>query len=72
MPKFHEGVLQEILEERVVSSRSRQSPRGVKRKMSNWPLRKRGERTNVPLKVEIIITAHSQTQEVEEPVMMER
>jgi hypothetical protein len=28
-------VLAEILEERVVSSRGRQMPRGVKRKMSN-------------------------------------
>jgi len=32
-------VLAEILEERVVSSRGRQIPRGVKRKMSNFPLR---------------------------------
>jgi hypothetical protein len=34
-------VLQEILDERVVSSRQRQTPRGVKRKMSNYPLRPR-------------------------------
>jgi hypothetical protein len=34
-------VLDEILEERVVSSRGRQVPRGVKRKMSNYPLRPR-------------------------------
>jgi hypothetical protein len=34
-------VLDEILEERVVSSRGRQMPRGVKRKMSNYPLRPR-------------------------------
>jgi len=32
----HEEVLDEILEERVASSRGRQVPRGVKRKMSNW------------------------------------
>jgi hypothetical protein len=31
----------EILEERVVTSRSRSSPRGLKRKMSNYPLRPR-------------------------------
>ena len=36
---FHEGVLQEILEERVVSSRSRHAHRGVKGKMSSYPLR---------------------------------
>jgi hypothetical protein len=34
-------VLEEILEERVVSGRGRQVPRGVKRKMSNYPLRPR-------------------------------
>src|ERR1035437_3073445 len=36
---FHKAVLDEILEERVVSSRNRRNPRGVKRKMSNFPLR---------------------------------
>jgi len=39
---FHEKVLEEILEERVVSSRNRRTPRGVKRKMSNFPVRRRG------------------------------
>jgi hypothetical protein len=34
-------VLDEILEERVASSRGRQVPRGVKRKMSNYKLRPR-------------------------------
>jgi hypothetical protein len=38
---FHEALLDEILEERVVSSRNRINPRGVKRKMSNYPLRPR-------------------------------
>jgi hypothetical protein len=38
---FHERVLQEILEERVSSSRQRINPRGVKRKMSNYRLRPR-------------------------------
>jgi hypothetical protein len=35
-------VLDEILEERVTSSRNRVNPRGVKRKMSNYKLRPRG------------------------------
>jgi len=35
------GVLGEILEERVVSSRNRRNFRGVKRKMSNFPIRPR-------------------------------
>jgi hypothetical protein len=37
----HEAVLDEILEERAASSRGRQAPRGVKRKMSSYPLRPR-------------------------------
>ena len=32
-------MLEEILQERVVSSRGRRNLRGVKRKMSNFPLR---------------------------------
>jgi hypothetical protein len=34
-------VLDEILQERVVSGRGRAVPRGVKRKMSTFPLRPR-------------------------------
>jgi len=34
-------ILQEILQERVTSSRNRINPRGVKRKMSNYNLRPR-------------------------------
>ena len=37
---FHEAVLEEILEERVVSSRGRRNPRAVKRKMSGFPVRR--------------------------------
>ena len=40
-PAFHDATLDEILQERVVSSRGRTVPRGVKRKMSNFPLRPR-------------------------------
>jgi hypothetical protein len=43
-------VLAEILEERVVSSRGRQIPRGVKRKMSNFPLRPRHASATGPVK----------------------
>ena len=38
---FHETVLEEILEERVSSSRGRCNPRAVKRKMSSFPVRSR-------------------------------
>ena len=38
---MHKAVLDEILEERAVSGRGRQVPRGVKRKMSSYPLRPR-------------------------------
>jgi hypothetical protein len=36
---FHNALLEEILQERVVSSRNRRSPRGVKRKTSSFPKR---------------------------------
>ena len=38
---FHLATLEEILQERVCSSRNRVNPRGVKRKMSNYTLRPR-------------------------------
>jgi len=38
---FHEAVLAELLGERVISSRNRRNPRGVKRKMSNFPIRRK-------------------------------
>ncbi len=34
-------MIDEILEERVVSSRGQSKPRGVRQKMSGFPLRKR-------------------------------
>jgi hypothetical protein len=42
----------EILEERVVSSRSRRNPRGIKRKMSNYPLRPRKSSKTEILRIE--------------------
>jgi hypothetical protein len=38
---LHEAILEEIRQERVVSSRNRVNFRGVKRKMSNYNLRPR-------------------------------
>ena len=38
---FHQAALDEILEDPAVSSRGRRNPRGVKRKMSNYPIRTR-------------------------------
>ena len=40
-------MLDEILEERVASSRGRQVPRGVKRKMSGYRLRPRSSQPTV-------------------------
>ena len=40
--RFHEAVIAELLEERVRSSRGMRRPRGVKRKMSGYKLRRRG------------------------------
>ena len=41
--RLRDHVLDEILEERVVSSRGQKKPRGVKRKMSGYPLRGPGQ-----------------------------
>jgi hypothetical protein len=38
-------VLEEILDESVGSSRNRRNPRGVKRKMSSFPLRRSYKRS---------------------------
>jgi hypothetical protein len=55
---LHEAVLDEILEERAVSSRNRINPRGVKRKMSNYNLRPRKRqptrRLNVAKRIRIV------------------
>jgi hypothetical protein len=52
------AVLNEILEVRAVSGRDRQVPRGVKRKMSNYPLRPRASQpiTRVDCKAAIRIS----------------
>jgi len=52
---FHKNVLKEILQERVVSSRSRRNPRGVKRKMSNFPLRPHGIKPLPPINPETAV-----------------
>jgi hypothetical protein len=44
-------VLDEILQERAVSSRNRRNLRGVKRKMSNFPLRPRNARPLPPIDI---------------------
>jgi len=45
-------VLEEILQERVACRRGRRNPRGVKRKMSNFPLRRRRAKSLPPIKIE--------------------
>jgi hypothetical protein len=51
---FHESVLSEILEDRVVSSRGSRNHRGLKRKMSKYPIRPR----NIPMQRIINIENH--------------
>jgi len=52
---LHEAVLNEILEERVVSSRGRRVPRGVKRKRSSYPLRPRASQPIIPIDFTVAI-----------------
>jgi hypothetical protein len=54
---LHQAALDEVLEVRVVSSRGRRNQRGVKRKMSNYHLRRKGrkpQQSDVHPKVVII------------------
>ncbi len=55
---LHNAILDEILQERVVSSRNRINFRGVKRKMSNYNLRprkrQRTRRLDVSTRIRII------------------
>jgi hypothetical protein len=46
---FYERVLEEVLQERVACRRGRRNPRGIKRKMSNWPLRRRTDPSLQPI-----------------------
>jgi hypothetical protein len=52
---FHDRVVEDILEERVVSSRNRRNPRGVKRKMSNFPVRRSGLKPMSKLDLQLVI-----------------
>jgi len=45
-------VLDKILQERVAARRGRRNPRGVKRKMSNFPLRPRHAKPLQPVNIE--------------------
>jgi hypothetical protein len=51
MPALHEATLDEILEERVPLRPSRRNKRGVKRKMSSFPVRRKADKP--PPKVDI-------------------
>ena len=48
-------MLDEILEERAVSGRGRQVPRGAKRKMSSYPLRPRAPQATIRIDFAIAI-----------------
>ena len=43
--RLYRRMLDEVLEERAVSSRGRQVPRGVRRRSNQYPVRKRGQTT---------------------------
>ena len=48
---FHDAVLDEILQERLPLRRHRRNIRGVKRKMSNFPLRRRTDKPLPPINI---------------------
>ena len=48
---FHSAVLDEILQERSHDRRHRRNKRGVKRKMSSFPLRRRTDKPLPPIDI---------------------
>jgi len=48
---FHDAVLDEILQEHLPFRRHRRNLRGVKRKMSNFPLRRRTDKPLPPINI---------------------
>jgi hypothetical protein len=55
---MHEQILDEIAAEKVVSSRGRHIPRGVKQKMSNYPIRARDTVPTQPTVVRVVVVNH--------------
>jgi hypothetical protein len=59
---FHDAVLDEILQERLCERAHRRNKRGVKRKMSNFPIRRRTDKPLPPVNIKTairIVTADS-------------
>jgi hypothetical protein len=50
-PALHRAVLDEILEERVPPRAHRRNKRGVKRKMSSFPVRRKADRPPPPIDI---------------------
>jgi len=48
LPLLHQAALDEVLEVRVVSSLGRRNKRGVKRKMSSYNIRRKGQGPQQP------------------------
>jgi hypothetical protein len=48
---WHEAILTEILDERVPPRRHRRNKRGVKRKMSNFPVRRESDQAQDPIDI---------------------
>ena len=48
---WHDAVLDEILQERLGARRNRRNKRGVKRKMSNFPLRRKSDKCQPPIEI---------------------
>ena len=48
---FHKAVLDQILKQRAASSRNRRNFRGVKRKMSHFPIRPRYSKPLPPIHI---------------------
>src|ERR1700690_3805417 len=66
-PALHRAVLDEILEERVPPRAHRRNKRGVKRKMSSFPVRRKADRPLPPLDIAKAIRIVAKTSDASPP-----
>ena len=66
-PALHRAVLDEILQERVPPRRHRRNERGVKRKMSSFPVRRKADRPLPPVDIANAVRIVAQTPDASPP-----
>src|SRR5271155_6122681 len=71
-PALHSAVLDEILQERVPPRSHRRNKRGVKRKMSGFPVRRKADRPLPPVDIAKAVRIVAQAPDAQEPKVRRR